>query len=470
MSAPRAGARASGGWLARGGAALALVLACASPASAQGPAPDPEPPPEAGDGDYTWELPDSLAADELEWTVGATGRAGKAPRRSQRVTFRGGGASGTLRHGDAELGSGRVEAPFAGGSLAAGTLAPRWGRGLVLGGAAEPWSPAPEDRGREARFRGRSGSGLAFEGAHVSALAGRFARRELAGVGLAAGPMATGLLASRRDARLSAALTSGPHAAELAFDAAGRWRAEGVLAASTAGTRLVLRARGGHDAFRSLAEPARSGPARAIAASASRGSGRLRASAFGSWWAWRAGRAGTRGALEVDAGLGQHASMACGVLQQQGPRRDPPPRARPTGPRQGWWCEWRGGPPGARLALRHELWGARAFAHDAVRRAVVARGDWALPFGARVALTHAVWRARSGESLMLPEARTDRLVLRALGGAGTRTLGELHLPFASGTVRVSVGRTVGGTRVAPPTWSVEWSRRSRLAPGAASPH
>jgi hypothetical protein len=104
-----------------------------------------------------------------------------------------------------------------------------------------------------------------------------------------------------------------------------------------------------------------------------------------------------------------------------------------------------------------------------VRRAVVARGEWALPFGARVVLTHAVWRARSGESLMLPEARADRLVLRALGGAGTRTLGELQLPFASGTVRVSVGRTVGGTRVSPPTWSVEWSRRSRLSTRPVAP-
>ena len=191
------------------------------------------------------------------------------------------------------------------------------------------------------------------------------------------------VLASRAEHQSSLAFEAGPHAAEWAADAHGRWRAEASLRATAGDTRLSLRVRGGQPGFRSLA-------------SAARDWGATRVTAFGALWAWRAGVDGARSALEVDAGLGKNESIALGVLEQQGPRRDPAPSARPIGTRQGWWCEWRGGPPGARLALRHELWGARAFARDAVRRVAVARGEWLLPFGARVAVTHAVWRARSG--------------------------------------------------------------------------
>jgi hypothetical protein len=160
-----------------------------------------------------------------------------------------------------------------------------------------------------------------------------------------------------------------------------------------------------------------------------------------------------------------------GALEQHGARREPTPRASASGTRQGWWCEWRGGPPAAGLALRHELWGARAFARAAVRRAVVARADRAVPFGGRVVVTHAVWRARSGESLYLPEAGADRLVLRAASGAGSRTRAELRLPFAAGSIRLGLTLASGGARGVPkpPAWSVEWSRRSRLATRAAGP-
>jgi len=463
---PRRGSRAVRAWL------VALLLgALARLARADEGAPAPEPPPEAGEGDYAWELPDSLTEDEFELAVGAFGRGTGTPRRSQRVSFQGGGARGTLRDGDPELGAGRVESPFAGGRLAAGQLSPLWGRGLVLGGAAEPWARAPEDRGQRARFRGRSGGGVLFDSRQVGLLAGRFAKRDLAGMRLSAGPVSLGALASRAEHQSSVAFEAGPHAAEWATDARGRWRAEASLRATAGDTRLSLRVRGGQPGFRSLAEPARSGPARALAASAAREWGALRVTAFGALWAWRAGVDGARSALEVDAGLGNNESMALGVLEQQGPRRDPAPSARPIGTRQGWWCEWRGGPPGARLALRHELWGARAFARDAVRRVAVARGEWLLPFGARVAVTHAVWRARSGESLVLPEAGADRLVLRSVSGAGTRTLPELRLPFASGQLRLAVTLVTGGTRAAaPPAWTVEWSRRSRLTPRAAVRH
>ena len=430
----------------------------------------PEPPPEAGEGDYTLEQADSLADAELEVAIGAASRGGPDIRRSQRVSFRGGGARATLRDGDEALSGGRVEAPFAGGTLAAGRLAPRWGRGLALGGAGEPWVFTAEDRGAGARYRGRSGTGLAFEARGASLFGGRFARRDVFGTRVRAGPGALGLLAGGRTVQGSVSHDTEDRSAELVFDPRGRWRAEAVLTDAIGETRVALRVRGGLAAFRSLAEPARAGPAHALAASATRELGSTTASAFGALWAWRAGQSGARAALEVDARLGQHGSFACGAEDQHGPRREPSPRARPSGTRQGWWCEWRGGSPGARLALRHELWGTRSLARDAVRRAVVARADWAAPYGGRLTLTHAVWRARSGESLYLPEAWSDRLVLRASSGAGSRTRCELRLPLATGTVRLGLSLASGGTRAAGrrPAWSVEWSRRSRLAPGPAS--
>ncbi len=403
--------------------------------------------------------------------MGAASQAGAAPRRSQRVSFRGGGTRGTMREGQDDLSGGRVQAPFAGGTLAAGLLAPRWGRGLVLGGAAEPWARTAEDRGEGARFRGRSGSGVAYEGARMGLLAGRFAKRDLAGARLAAGPLRLGAIASRDGRQASVTFERPERSLEWAVDAAGRWRAEAALAGEAAGARLALRARGGAVAFRSLAEPARSGPSRALAAAAARELGGVRLSAFGALWTWRAGWTGARVALEAATGLGHHGSLALGVLEQQGPRREPSPRARPSGTRQGWWCEWRGGPPAARLALRHELWGARAFAREAVRRAVVARADRAVPYGGRLVVTHAVWRTRSGESLYLPEAGADRLVLRAASGAGSRTRAELRLPFAAGSIRLGLTLAAGGARggAKPPAWTVEWSRRSRLAARAPGP-
>ena len=119
----------------------------------------------------------------------------------------------------------------------------------------------------------------------------------------------------------------------------------------------------------------------------------------------------------------------------------------------------------ARLTLRHELWGTRAFARDAVRRAVVARADFVAAYGSRIGITHAVWLVRRGENLYLPEPEADRLVLRASSGAGSRTRAELRLPFAAGDIRLGLTLATGGTRAGgtPPAWTVEWSRRSHLA-------
>ena len=458
-------------------AALSLALwlvASARAVHAVTPEPPPEPPPEAGDGDYTLEAADSLADDELEVAVGAASSGSSRLRRSQRVRFRGGGTRGTLREGDDALAGGGMQAEVAGGVMSAGRMAPRWGRGLVLGGAAEPWARSADDRGERAAFRGRSGDGLAYETEHAAVLAGRFQHRGLRGARVVRGDAALGVLGARGEAQGSAAWERDAHALELAFDSRGRWRAETALTGDAGETRLALRVRGGLGAFRPLAEPARAGPPRAIAASAVRAwhagdagdAGDARsAGAFGALWQWPAGQVGARGALEVAARLGQHASFACGVEQQHGARREPSPRSRASGTRQGLWCEWRSGSPAAQLVLRHELWGARAFARAAVRRAVVARADLSAPHGSRVSLTHAVWLARSGESLYLPEPEADRLVLRVASGAGTRTRAELRLPLAAGDIRLGLTLATGGTRAgtAPPAWTVEWSRRSRLA-------
>ena len=482
-------------------ARVLAVMLCGALVVRAARADTPEPPPEAGEGDYTLESADSLADDELELAVSAASDGRSGVRRSQRVTFRGGGTRGTLRDGDDALAGGRVEAPLAGGSLAAGRLAPRWGRGLVLGGAAEPWARTADDRGEQARFRGRTGDGLAYRASHLSLVAGRFARRRLVGARIGAGTWSLGGLTVGGEAQGSLALEPREGALELALGSHGCWRAEGVLLGEAGGTRLSLRVRGGRTAFRPLAEPARAGPPRALAASAvhefdfrrmregaserqgsgaarshdrtrsrrTRGAEPLRASAFGSLWQWGGGRTGARAALEVAAPMGDHAAFACGIEEQHGARREPTPHTRAAGTRQGLWCEWRGGAPGARLTLRHELWGARAFAREAVRRAVVARAEIAAGHGSRVEVTHAVWLVRRGEQLYLPEPEADRLVLRSLSGAGQRTRAEFALPFATGDIRLGVALTTGGTRAVPvaPAWTVQWSRRSRLS-GARS--
>lgn len=454
--------------MSRGIALLVTAVACLARAegSEPGPGPAPEPPPEAGDGDYTLEAADTLGDDELVFSVAALGGGGAGVRRSQRVSFRGGGARGTLRDGDDVLAGGRLEAPFAGGAITLGRLAPRWGRGLVLGGAADPWMRQADDRGEGTTFRGHSGDGVAIGWTHGSWLAGRFRHDAFAGAQCVAGPGTLGVVAGRRGPQISAGWNARAHAGELAIDTRGRWRAEAALTGVAGETRLALRVRGGLGAFRSFAEPARAGPARAVSASATRAWGERHAAAFGSLWRWGAGQDGARGALEVGTRLGHHASFAAGIEQQHGARREPTPRTRATEPRQGLWCEWRGGSPVARLTLRHELWGARAFAREAVRRAVVARAEFDAAHGSRIGVTHAVWLVRRGENLYLPEPGPDRLVLRAASGAGSRTRVELLLPLASGDIRLGLTLLTGGTRGAPPpAWSVEWSRRSHVAQG-----
>src|SRR6516165_2438361 len=123
---------------------------------------------------------------------------------------------------------------------------------------------------------------------------------------------------------------------------------------------------------------------------------------------------------------------------------------------------------GASGAAGHRGPGSRC----AMNSGALARSP-AVPCGGRLALTHAVWRVRSGESLYLPEAWSDRLVLRASSGAGSRTRCELRLPLATGTIHLGLSLATGGgapgaagSASRRPTWSVEWSRRTRVAAGA----
>ncbi len=448
--------------------ALACVLALALAATVawtQEPAPV-EPPPETTEGeDYAYEPADSLDEDAVEVGVGASASPGEAPRRTRRVRFRGDGVRGGVREGKGDALSGAtVDGALAGGTVRVGRLAPRWGRGLVLGAAADPWAREAADRGGAAAFRGRAGEGAAFRragaGAELELMAGRFARRDLAGVGLLAGGLGAGLLAGRGgQTQGSLALACAPADLELAIDGDGRWRAEGALERPLGAGRMVLRARGGLPGFGSLAEPRRAGPAQALAALAEGPAGPWRAVATGALWRFRPQVAGARAALEVDRQLAEHGAFILGLEEQHGARREPPSRA--AGFRQGSWGEWRAVAPGLALALRHETWGERAVLRAAVRAVTTVRIDaGALP-RPTVRLTHAVYRVRRGETVYLPEAGTDRLVLRALSGAGARTRLELGLPAGGGVLRATLEMTAAADKPPRLLWTFDWTRRAR---------
>jgi hypothetical protein len=161
----------------------------------------------------------------------------------------------------------------------------------------------------------------------------------------------------------------------------------------------------------------------------------------------------------VSLRFAQHDLLALGVEEQQGVRRIS--SSTPPGTRRGGWTEWRGGPPGLNLALRHEVWGEDRLARHAVRVVSGARVAARGPFGTAVEVAHTVFHARRGESLYLAEAGADRLIVRALSGDGGRTRVEFRAPAVGGTLRAALDLAATGTQTPRPRWALDWSRRAR---------
>jgi len=442
----------------------ALALAGSYPDSLGYPEPPPE---EPGGADYEAELTDSLAEGSIELGVGASGRAGAKPRQTRRVRFSDRTLGGSVREGQGDpLAGGSVETGTPVGRVGVGRLAPRWGRGLLLGAAAEPWNADASDRGAAAPLRGRAGRGAWYrlgEGGALEALCGRFGKCELAGGHARAGPFGIGAVADRSGrAQASLSLVRGRAEHELALDRAGRWRVESALERSAGPLTLAARARGGLAGWRSLAEPVRSGPARTLAAElrSDAPAGRVRAQA--ALWRFAAGRGGARAALEVGRRFQQHGSLSIGFEERHGTPRE---GGRIPGFRQGAWGEWRGEARGLALALRHEVLGARRLGQAAVHVVTAARVDLTGAAGTGVRITHCAYRVRSGESLYLIETASDRVVLRAVSGSGRRTRVEVRAPGAGGQLHAAleVPGLVGvrSSEAARPRWMLDWTRRAR---------
>lgn len=457
----------AGAAMRRSAAPIALALALlgtppARPAGAQ----EFTPPPEAGDGDYEVERTDSLADGVYETTYAANGSVRSAPRRSQRLRFRGGGTAGSLREGDDALAGGRLEAPLARGTLRVGRLAPRWNRGLLLGAPAEVWSEVAPERGELAALRGRAGEGAAWEaGERLAVLSGRFSRRTLHAARASAGPFTFAGVGGPAGRQASAGVGFAGSGHELAMDARGNWRAESVWNAAEGPLALRVLVRAGTSGYQSLAEPRRTGPSRALAASARGGTGRNEARGLFALWRYAPGAPGYRGFLEVHRSLVQHADVFVGFEEHRGWRRVPgssAAAAAAVGMRQGTWCEWRAASPRGRLALRHEWWAGRPWLRSVVRRVSIVNVQAALPADMLLSVAHAAWRVRRGERAYVLETDADRLVLRALSGAGTRTRCELDAPVLGGRARLGIAISGGDGRDVAPRWTAEWTRRARL--------
>jgi hypothetical protein len=411
----------------------------------------------------------------------------------RRVRFSGDELSGAVREGSGDpLAGGAIDGRGRLGAFTAGRLSPRWGRGLVLGAAGDPWQREALDRGPGAAFRGRAGEGVMLRRGGgpgrsdgLELLYGRFARRRLAGLRAARGGVGAGVLVGGGgEVQSSLALAGGAGEGELAWDRAGRWRAEALIerrlgtgtAGSGRGWVASARARAGAGGFASLAERARPGPERALAAGIEGPLGALRLRAVGAVWRYRPGVAGERAGLAVERSLAHHGALALGIEEQRGTRRDRGEAAplaaagrRAAGLRQGWWGEWWSGAGELALGLRHESWGERPWARGVVRSVTGARLEARGPAGLRLAVAHHVFRVRRGESLYLPEAESDRLVLRAVTGEGGRTRIELRAPFAGGRVRAALHLSTAGDRPPRHDWTLDWTRRARLRRPAGAP-
>jgi len=138
--------------------------------------------------------------------------------------------------------------------------------------------------------------------------------------------------------------------------------------------------------------------------------------------------------------------------------------------RQGWWGEWRAdsGPVG--LTLGVENWGRRSRARSPVRSATLASVQVRAPFGAVLRAEERTFRSGAGEGWRAPDLEADRLVLRALSGAGERTRIDLTWPGPAGRLRAGWTLTAAATKPSRPQWTLDWTRRARVrgASGEAS--
>src|SRR5262249_39837656 len=160
----------------------------------------------------------------------------------RRVRFDEPDFAGSVREGPGDpLAGGAIEGRSERSGFVAGKLSPRWGRGLLLGSPGEPWqrSAVALDLGR----RGRSGQGLLIRGGQRSGVelgAGRFARRDLAGLQVYGGPVGAGVVAGRgRDLQTSLGLRPPSGEVETVMDRGGRWRAEALTQRSLAGWTTI---------------------------------------------------------------------------------------------------------------------------------------------------------------------------------------------------------------------------------------
>ena len=446
---------AAGSWCLPIAAAL-LALALAADPSAADPV---DLPPEAVEGtDHALEAGDTLVSGDLELGMGVSGVAEELTSRRRRVRFSEPDLRGTVREGGGDpLAGGRVEGGGRSVDLAVGTLAPRWTRGLVLGAAGDPWQRAALVRG--GRPGGRSGEGVALRSRlGPELILGRFARTELVAARCGLRAVHLGAVASRRGAQTSFAIEGAEAQGEIAVDRGGAWRGEALLERRVGGTRVVAAVRAGHSGFRSLAEPARAGPARATTLASETRSrlGDLRV--LGSTWKYRAGEAGGRLAIELERRLASGAELALGFEEQHGVRRE---HQRDPGMRQGGWLEWARLTSPLGLAARHEVWSAGGALRVAVREVTAVRAVAVVPGGMSLSLGHALYRVRRGESLYLREAESDRVLLRALTGQGHRTRLDVAVPLARGTLRAALHLDVRERIRRAPRWDLEWSRRSR---------
>lgn len=442
--------------------AVAFALALAVPATLRGGT--IEPPVDApDDADVTLERADSVSAESVELELGLDGRGNSAARRARAFRFRGSDLDGSVREGgDDPLSGAEVGGRGSAGAWRMSRTAPQWGRGWLMGAPSAPWS----DAGAESDARLRSGPrgdaawGTFGSQARVEGMAGRFAHRDLAA--MRAGWSCASLALATTRAGFQAgglAFESDSLVGEFAMDRARRWRGEVSVRFERPAGRFGWTVRGGSAEFRSLLAPTRSGPPQAMAVAWDRDGAMLRPRAQGALWRFGSGESGARGMLEVDMSLAQHAVLTLGLEEQRGVRRE---RSAPRGMRQGWWGEWRGGTERVGVETRVECWGRGAGGRDPVRALTRSAFEVRTPLSGRLRVEHAVFRSGSGESLRLAEFDADRVVLRALAGAGERTRVEWNLPGPAGRVRAGWSYTATAKSPARTQWTLRWARRARL--------